>query len=125
MRNKTYWIIVAVLSVLLAGLVSTTAYSKSNDVTDKELARYYSGLEKQLKAQVREELETKGYHNSGITITCVMEESDNRAYKVEIHHGKIDRMEETERLALADSLSEYGFDYNHCSFSYEFLLMKQ
>ena len=70
----------------------------------------------------KEELNEMGFRNSGVTLTRVVDAEGNREYTFTIHHGKIDRMSEEERMALAAALMQSITPVESCSFTHEFLM---
>lgn len=126
MKNKVEEIAVfavttIVLIVIIAFCVTGTVISQS-DMGAQELENYYRAQEKELLQETKDRLTDMGFKNSGVTLTRVVDEEGNREYTFTIHHGNIDKMNETEREELADTLlAEAKIDEN-CTFYHEFLL---
>ena len=94
-------IIVLVLSIMY--FTSITVHSADRD---EALTReYYSGMEKEYRKELRNELENAGLKNSGITMTKVIRENGERIYSVSIHNEKWDRMPEDEKEELTVRVS--------------------
>ena len=115
------WILTTIVLILVTAFsIAGTVISK-NDFKAGELEQYYLQKEKQLTEDVRDFLNQKGYRNSGVTVTRVVEANGNREYTVTAHHGDIDRMTEGERTVLAGEMGNLTFEDEHCTFSMNFL----
>ena len=115
------WILTTIVLILVTAFsIAGTVISK-NDFKAGELEQYYLQKEKQLTEDVRDFLNQKGYRNSGVTVTRVVEANGNREYTVTVHHGDIDRMTEGERTLLAGEMGNLTFEDEHCTFSMNFL----
>lgn len=115
------WILTTIVLILVTAFsIAGTVISK-NDFKAGELEQYYLQKEKQLTEDVRDFLNQKGYRNSGVTVTRVVESNGNREYTVTVHHGDIDRMTEGERTVLAGEMGNLTFEDEHCTFSMNFL----
>ena len=115
------WILTTIVLILVTAFsIAGTVISK-NDFKAGELEQYYLQKEKQLTEDVRDFLNQKGYRNSGMTVTRVVESNGNREYTVTVHHGDIDRMTEGERTVLAGEMGNLTFEDEHCTFSMNFL----
>ena len=114
------WILTTIVLILVTAFsIAGTVISK-NDFKAGELEQYYLQKEKQLTEDVRDFLNQKGYRNSGVTVTRVVEANGNREYTVTVHHGDIDRMTEGERTVLAGEMGNLTFEDEHCTFSMNF-----
>ena len=115
------WILTTIVLILVTAFsIAGTVISK-NDFKAGELEQYYLQKEKQLTEDVRDFLNQKGYRNSGVTVTRVVESNGNREYTVTVHHGDIDRMTEGERTVLSGEMGNLTFEDEHCTFSMNFL----
>lgn len=115
------WILTTIVLIWVTAFsIAGTVISK-NDFKAGELEQYYLQKEKQLTEDVRDFLNQKGYRNSGVTVTRVVEANGNREYTVTVHHGDIDRMTEGERTVLAGEMGNLTFEDEHCTFSMNFL----
>ena len=115
------WILTTIVLILVTAFsIAGTVISK-NDFKAGELEQYYLQKEKQLTEDVRDFLNQKGYRNSGVTVTRVVEANGSREYTVTVHHGDIDRMTEGERTVLAGEMGNLTFEDEHCTFSMNFL----
>lgn len=61
--------------------------------------------EVELKKEVKECLEKRGYYNSGITMTKVMDVDGSREYSIMIHHQDLDSSDMEETKLLHEELS--------------------
>lgn len=110
-------ILVSVAALSFAG----TVMCRTN-LSEAELEGYYRQKEQQMVKDTRGYLNRSGFDNSGVMLTRVVDGSGSRMYTVTVHHRGIDRMEETEREALAQELAAFAFEDDNSTFHYEFLL---
>lgn len=111
-----------VILVLVAALSFGGTVSSRTDFEREELERYYMEQEKQLGEDVREYLNERGFRDSGVMVTRVVNGDGRREYTVTVHHGRIDTMTEEERTSLAGELALLDFADEKCTFCHEFLL---
>ncbi len=97
-----------------------TAMSRS-DLSTQELEGYYKEQERILVDEARAFLDGKGFVNSGVMLTRVIDGDGKREYTLTVHHGKIDRLSDENRLALMAELEELVFEDEGCSFTHRFL----
>ena len=76
--------------------------------------------EKVLIREVRGYLATKGYYNSGVTVSRIVFGDGTREYKVVIHHDKINKLNEEAKIDLMEELKLFDFE-DDAEFRYEFL----
>lgn len=112
-----------VLVLIIACCVAGTVYSR-NGISRAEEESFYMEKEQELLRETRSYLSAKGYDNSGVNITRVLNEEGVREYTITIHHGRIDKMEEEKRAELAGELTNLTFSAENCSFSHEFLVLE-
>ena len=109
-----------VLLVLIAALfVGCTAMSRT-DIGTRELEEYYLTKEQALTKDVRELLAVKGYENSGVMVTRVIEDDGSRLYTIAVHHKRIDLLDDKERQMLLSQVENLVFDDEACSFFIDF-----
>jgi len=108
------------LIAISAFCITGTVISQSNK-NGEEMEYYYRMQEKEMLEQTKEQLAQLGYANSGVTLTRVVDVDGSREYTFTIHHRKIDKMTETERVNLTEQLcGDIKFAENFNIF-YEFL----
>lgn len=115
---------VTILLVLIAAFFCVGTVMSRTDLDARELEEYYLAKEQELTREIRETLEAKGFENSGVTVTRVVETDGSRLYTVTVHHGRIDGMCEEEREKLLEELKAISFTDDQCSFFHQFLLDK-
>lgn len=109
-----------VLLVLIAALfVGCTAMS-TTDIGTRELEEYYLTKEQALAKDVRELLAMKGYENSGVMVTRVIEDDGSRLYTIAVHHKRIELLDDKERDMLLSQVENLVFDDEACSFFIDF-----
>lgn len=119
-KNVLINVLVLIISVLAASLCMTQiVFSRERTM---EMEHYYQSMEQETVRQVREYLNGKGYTNSGVMLTRVVDGNENRFYTLTIHHGRIDRMDEDEREVLGEALEQFYFVADNCKFCHEFLV---
>ncbi len=109
-----------ILVLVIAFCISGTVVSQSGHSTEA-MERYYDELESEYLTQLKALLTEKGYRNSGVTMTRIIDENGVRSYTVNIHHGLIERLGVKERRLLAKACSEVKFADAECDFSHNFL----
>ena len=121
LKRLPYTLIISIFLILIiAFCISGTVLSQSSHESNIE-ENYYREMENIYVQEIRDLLRDRGYENSGITMTHVIDENGMRTYTVTIHHGRIDRLSETEREELLAQCSEITFPDDGCGFRYEFL----
>lgn len=115
---KIFFTMILVLTIAL--FISITAVSRDKNDRRAE-TEYYRAMEQEYVRQVRGFLQEKGYANSGVTMTEVVDEEGNRAYTVTIHHGKIKTLSEAERQMLLAGCGELQFADADKHISHKFL----
>lgn len=120
-NNLTFIVTTIVLIAIIGFFASCTVISQS-DIGVREMENYYREQEKELLQETKALLTEMGFKNSGVTLTRVVDEEGKREYTFTIHHGKIDKMNETERTELAKLLLADAEIDENCTFCHEFLL---
>lgn len=108
--------------VLVAAFCVVQTVQSQTNISEEELAEYYRVKEKELVCETRDFLEEAGFSNSGVTLTRVIDSKGEREYTMTIHHGKIDKMDETERENLRGELTAFTFQAENCRFYHTFLI---
>lgn len=116
------FVAVTILLVLIAAFFCVGTVMSRTDLDARELEEYYLAKEQELTREIREVLEEKGFENSGVTVTRVVETDGSRLYTVTVHHGRIDDMCDEEREKLLEELKGINFEDERCSFFHQFLL---
>ena len=83
--------------------VSGTVHS-SEKVERREREKYYREIEAEYVKEVRVFLNEEGYSNSGVTMTKVIDEEENRSYTMTIHHRGIGNLQQEEQEQLQEEL---------------------
>lgn len=119
--GAAFGITTIILVAIIAFFVSATVISQT-DIGTQELENYYREQERGLLQETKQYLTEMGFQNSGVTLTRVVDEQGRRDYTFTIHHGKIDKMSESERTELAELLLTKAVLDENCTFCHEFLL---
>lgn len=123
MRKKNFSFVIAVIiSVLIISFCVTETVMGQSRADYRREKQYYSAMEKEFYADMKELLTQKGYINSGITIRWVLEETGERNYTVMIHHRRISQLDDAGKEELLQELMKTEFRDTGCTFSYEFLV---
>ncbi|MDD6492318.1 MAG: hypothetical protein PUG54_08885 [Firmicutes bacterium] len=121
MRKFTGTTVITIMLVfIIAFCISGTVYSQ-NQGESRAKAQYYRAIEKEYVSTLRSLLEAEGYHNSGITMNYVTEESGPREYTVIIHHKGIGSLSDEEKDALISQCQRITFPETDCNFYHKFL----
>lgn len=118
MMKKGFGILTILLVLVIIFCVKGTVMSKENDERAKQ-NQYYAALEQDYLERARQLLDEKGYSNCGINLTRVTYEDGRREYTVLIHHRRLERLSDEEKLELENLLSKIEFHNGACSFCYE------
>ncbi|MDE5931458.1 MAG: hypothetical protein K2H40_03110 [Lachnospiraceae bacterium] len=114
--------IAVIISVLVLSFCMTETVMSQSGIDNRREKQYYSVMEKEYYADMKELLTRKGYTDSGITIRWVLEETGERNYTVMIHHRRITQLDDAGKEELLRELMETEFQDVRCSFCYEFLV---
>lgn len=124
-RRSLGFVMITVVLVLITVFCFAGTVLSQTDIGIAEQEKYFASKEKELVKETREFLKEKGYPDSGVTLTRVVEETGEREYTVTVHHGKIDRMDEDSRDMLKQELEKVVFMADNCTFYHEFLVTQQ
>lgn len=121
LRKLPFTIIISILLIfVIAFCISGTVICQSSHA-GRIGEKYYREMEAAYVNDIRSLLTAKGYENSGITMTYVIDVDGMRTYTVTIHHGKIDRLSEEEKQELLAECREVAFPDKECGFCHNFL----
>lgn len=109
-----------VLLVLVAALFAGCTAMSRTDIGTRELEEYYLTKEQALTKDVRELLAMKGYENSGVMVTRVVEDDGSRIYRIAVHHKRLELLDDKERETLLSQVENLVFDDEACSFFIDF-----
>lgn len=118
MRGKLFVVVAVLLVVVIFFCVAGTVASKERDERGKK-NRHYAVLEQEYLDSIRHLLEEQGLRDCGINIRWVADVDGSREYTVLLHHRRLNRMTEEEKLVLTDMLAEMEFQDESCNFLYE------
>ncbi len=108
MREGTKRVIMTISALVLIGItafcISGTVHSREK-VERREREQYYREIEAEYVKNIRFFLSEEGYSNSGVTMTKVIDEGENRSYTVMIHHRRIGNLQQEEQEQLQEELS--------------------
>lgn len=121
-RTAFYAATAILLAIAAAFLVSTTVISQSN-ISDKVLMEYEHEQMKQYTKELRTYLADLGYINSGITLTRTTYPNGTNTYTAQIHHSRIEKMNETERETLKLQLTQITPPITDATVYHEFLVL--
>ena len=113
MREGARRVIITVSALVLIGItvfcISGTVHS-SEKVERRERENYYREIEAEYVKEVRFFLNEEGYSNSGITMTKVIDEEENRSYANELDVQFIDKNSKKMDVDLREAVSaSFGF----------------
>ena len=121
-RGNIGCILLTVCLVLISAFCITGTVMSQSRPSEQELEHYYRAKEKQLVLDTREYLGQNGFSNSGVTLTRVMDTDGVRKYTITVHHGKIDKLDDSSKESLKNELSALVFADDGCIFYHEFLV---
>ena len=109
MREGARRVIITVSALALIGItafcISGTVHS-SEKVERREREKYYREIEAEYVKEVRVFLNEEGYSNSGVTMTKVIDEEENRSYTMTIHHRGIGNLQQEEQEQHNDAANK-------------------
>lgn len=120
-RKDVVFVLVTVLLVLILWLfISETVMSQTegNIVVD-EVA--FLQLEDDYVGTVKAYLEEKGYRNSGVTLTRVVDESGERSYEMVLHHKNMYKLSSEEQEIMLEEIETMAFHVSGCKFQVKLL----
>lgn len=118
-KNAMFLLVTMMLIFSISLFMGMTVSSKGT--SNLSLEEHYRLLEQDMVRDVRHYLNEHGYRNSGITLTRVVDEAENRAYTLTVHHDKIEKMDDAKRAELSRNLLQFGFEFTTCSFETAYL----
>ena len=112
----TTFILLAIICFSITGTVLGQAKNQS-----KIENAYRDKMEEVYIVKVRELLESKYLHHSGITLTKVIDTDGQITYQMMIHNQSIDRMSYCDKQKLLKELQEVTFPDADSTISHQFL----
>lgn len=119
-RKGGFPAMVLFLTLITVFCSAGTAMSRS-DLSIQELEGYYHEKEQELVDEAKELLEAKGFANSGVMLTRVVDREGRREYTITVHHGKITRLCEEEQTVLMSELEKIVFEDENSVFNHRFI----
>lgn len=115
--NGIMWgTVTIVLALTVALCVAGGIKSQAADTWEAQEA-YYQQLEREYIGRVRQFLEERGYRSSGVTLNRIVDSEGQRSYKVLVHHGALERLEERDQAEVLERIEDLGFQVPGCSFT--------
>ena len=106
--------------VLVMALCCRGVVLSRTNVSAQELEGYYQVLEEGMVEDARQMLSARGFANSGVMLTRMIDESGSRQYTLTVHHGRINKMSEEDRQILMAELEQIAFEDENCVFFHKF-----
>ena len=119
MGNISFVMATFILVFVMAFCCTGVAMSRTN-VSAQELDGYYQELEKDLVEDARLLLSERGFANSGVMLTRVIDENGSRQYTLTVHHGRINKMSDEDRQILMAELEQIVFEDENSIFFHKF-----
>lgn len=116
------WLLTTMALVLVIFLSVAGTVASKTCYMDGELEEYYLQMEKNLTKETRALLNRKGFENSGVTVTRIVDGDGSRRYTVTVYHRGFVNMEESDREVLTEEMRQLVFEDECSSFSHEFLV---
>lgn len=117
MRGKTFGVLTVILVLIIVFCVKGTVMSRENAEHGKQ-NHYYAALEQEYLDRTQQLLEEQGLKNCGVNVKWVTDGDGSREYTILLHHRKLDRMTQEEKLVLQNMLTEMEFRDESTSFRY-------
>lgn len=120
--RKNFWETALLLVIIAAFLMGGTLEIQAETKRKAESQAYHE-MEKDYLRHTREVLKEKGFADSGVNLTKIIDESGKRTYTVKIHNSKINALEEEEKDNLLKSLKNVKFADEESIICHEFLVV--
>lgn len=120
-RKDAVFVLVTVLLVLILWLfISETVMSQTegNITVDEEA---FVELEDSYVGTVKTYLEEKGFRNSGVTLTRVVDESGKRSYEMVLHHKNMYKLSSEAQEVMLEEITTMAFHVSGCKFKVKLL----
>lgn len=105
MKKHSFLLFTILMTIVIAFCIADTVKGQN----DRKLSlnnKYEKEMERKYIKEIRDELSDMGYEYAGVSLTKVINEEQDKIYTLSIHHKRIDKMNEEERQALIEQLSE-------------------
>lgn len=124
MKGYRFYIVsvFVVVAMFLAVTIKVNGQGEQAIALERE---FYEELEDTYIGRLQDILSAKGYRNAGLTMTKVYQEDGSREYTVQIHHKRIDRLSEGERILLLNELEAISFGDPQCNILHKFLIYEE
>ena len=122
MKNTYAFILVTVVLILVSTFFITGTVQSQAANNTGEAERYYQELEKEYVRDIRDYLHTKGYENSGVTLTRIVDEEGKREYQVMLHHKYLEKLSGQERADVFRAIEDLAFRVDGCIFQIKLLV---
>lgn len=119
-KNLFGGIFTLLLLLLCIFCISGTVISQEKGKSKVE-EKYYHQMEQAYVKEIRAFLNERGYKNSGVSMTYILEEDGSRDYTVTIHHKRIEKLGEEGREKLLEECRQIEFPAEDCGFCHKFL----
>lgn len=119
--SKNIGFMMTVLALVMVAAFCWTGVAMSRiHVNAQELEAYYQEMEREMVEDARLLLSERGFANSGVMLTRVIDEDGSRQYTLTVHHGRISKMCEEDRQLLMEELEQITFEDENCIFFHKF-----
>ena len=115
--DRIMWGLAAIVLAMAAAMCVMGGIRSQAADTRKAQEAYYEQLEREYMDRVWQFLEEQGYRNSGVMLNRVVDGDGQRSYKVLVHHGALDRLEEGAEAEVLGQIEDMGFYVPGCSFT--------
>lgn len=107
MKKREYIVLAICIVITVMSVFGIEADGKTKNNLGDTTERYRE-IEKDYSGSIRNNLEDMGYKNAGVSMTKVVNEDGSILYVVEVHHAKIDLLDEYQREELSDIIVGEG-----------------
>lgn len=120
-RLKQTAFILATIGMIMFLSFLFSIQAKGNENVEVVDRSYYHELEMTYLDVIDAQLTRCGYLNCGITLNSIIDLNGNRTYYVQVHHQRIDNMDDSGKLEIIELLEQIAFPVEQCSVSFEFV----
>ena len=75
----------------------------------------------EIKSRTIDYLEEKGYRNSGVALTRVVDEEGERSYEMTLHHKNLYKLSTEEQETILKEIATMAFHVSGCKFQVKLL----
>lgn len=124
MDKKTYIFLAICMVIAISSIAGVKVNGKESRISNIT-SEYYQGIENAYVKQVRATLDSNGFRNAGITLTKNANSEGGFDYTLQVHHRRIDNMDEFQREELSDIIIGDGIELANSNVVVKYYILKK